>query len=52
MRIKLLSSAIDDLYAGRLLYENQAEGVGTYFFDSLFSDIGSLALYAGIHPII
>ncbi len=52
MRIKLLSSAIDDLYAGRLFYENQAEGVGAYFFDSLFSDIDSLALYAGIHPII
>ena len=52
MRIKVLSSAIDDLYAGRLFYENQAEGVGTYFFDSLFSDIDSLVLYAGIHPII
>jgi len=52
MRIKLLSSAIDDLYAGRLFYEIQAEGVGAYFFDSLFSDIDSLALYAGIHPII
>jgi hypothetical protein len=52
MRIKVLSSAIDDLYAGRLFYENQAEGVGSYFFDSLFSDIDSLALYAGIHPII
>jgi len=32
MRIKLLSSAIDDLYAGRLFYEIQAEGVGAYFF--------------------
>ena len=51
MRIKVLSSAIDDLYAGRFFYENQAEGVGTYFFDSLFSDIDSLVLYAGIHPI-
>ena len=28
----------------------QAEGVSAYFFDSLFSDIDSLALYAGIHP--
>jgi hypothetical protein len=52
MRIKVLSSAIDDLYSGRLFYENQAEGVGVYFFDSLFSDIDSLALYAGIHSII
>lgn len=49
MRIKILSSAVEDLHAGRLFYETQAEGVGTYFFDSLFSDIDSLALYAGIH---
>ena len=50
MRIKILSSAVDDLHAGRLFYEKYGEGVGEYFFDSLFSDIDSLALYAGIHP--
>jgi plasmid stabilization system protein ParE len=50
MRIRILSSAVGDLHAGRLFYEEQAEGVGAYFFDSLFSDIDSLALYAGIHP--
>jgi plasmid stabilization system protein ParE len=50
MRIRVLSSAVADLHAGRLFYEEQAEGVGDYFFDSLFSDIDSLALYAGIHP--
>lgn len=49
MRIRILSSAVEDIHAGRLFYENQAEGVGAYFFDSLFSDIDSLALYAGIH---
>jgi len=50
MRIKILSSAVDDQHAGRLFYEKHGEGVGEYFFDSLFSDIDSLALYAGIHP--
>jgi len=50
MRIKLLSSAIEDLYEGRLFYERQGEGLGEYFFNSLFSDIDSLTLYAGIHP--
>lgn len=50
MRIKILSSAVEDLHIGRLFYEEQAEGIGAYFFDSLFSDIDSLALYAGIHP--
>lgn len=49
MKIKILSSAVDDLYVGRLFYEKQGEGLGDYFFDSLFSDIDSLLLYAGIH---
>ncbi len=50
MRIKILSSAVEDLHAGRLFYEKQGEGVGAYFFDAVFSDIDSLVLYAGIHP--
>ncbi len=49
MRIKILSSAREDLHTGRLFYEAQGEGLGEYFFDSLFSDIDSLVLYAGIH---
>ena len=48
--LKLLFSAIEDLYAGRVFYERQGEGLGEYFYDSLFSDIDSLRLYAGIHP--
>lgn len=49
MKIKILSSAVEDLHAGRLFYEMQAEGVGDYFFDALFSDIDSLVLFAGVH---
>ncbi len=49
MRIKILSSALDDLIEGRLFYEKQGEEIGDYFLDSLFSDIDSLALYGGIH---
>ena len=49
MKIKILSSAIGDLRAGRSFYERQGEGLGEYFFDSLFSDIDSLVLYAGVH---
>ncbi len=49
MRIKLLSTALEDLSKGRLFYEKQGEGLGEYFFDSLFSDIDSLVLYGGIH---
>jgi len=50
MRIKVLSSAVEDLHAGRLFYEKQGEGLGVYFLDSLFSDIDSVVLYGGIHP--
>ncbi|MFA5043081.1 MAG: type II toxin-antitoxin system RelE/ParE family toxin [Kiritimatiellia bacterium] len=49
MRIKILCAAVEDMHAGRLFYEKQGQGLGEYFFDSLFSDIDSLALYAGIH---
>ena len=49
MKIKLLQSAFDDLARGRDFYEWQADGIGQYFLDSLFSDIDSLVLFAGIH---
>jgi len=49
MKIRILSSAYNDLKAGRKFYEKQGEGLGEYFFDSLFSDIDSLMLYGGIH---
>lgn len=49
MRVKILSAAVEDIHSGRLFYEKQGEGVGSYFVDSLFSDIDSLAIYAGIH---
>ena len=50
MKIELLTSAMNDLTHRRIFYENHGEGLGDYFFNSLFSDIDSLALYAGIHP--
>jgi len=31
-------------------YERQQEGLGNYFLESLFSDIESLRLFAGVHP--
>lgn len=49
MKMTILSSALDDLQKGRLFYERQGEGVGEYFFDTVFAGIDSLALYAGIH---
>jgi hypothetical protein len=49
MRVRILTSALADLTSGRAFYEAQGEGWGEYFFDSVFSDIDSLALYGGIH---
>jgi hypothetical protein len=50
MNLRILPSAIEDLSDGFGFYENQLEGLGDYFLESLFSDIESLNLYAGIHP--
>jgi plasmid stabilization system protein ParE len=51
MKLRLLRSAIDDLAEGRSFYDLQQPGLGDYFFDSVFSDIDSLELQAGIHPL-
>lgn len=51
MKIKILEAASQDLMEGYWFYENQQVGLGAYFLNSLFSDIDSLTIYAGIHPI-
>jgi len=51
MRVRILESASDDLVEGWSFYERQGENLGEYFLDSLFSDIDSLQLYAGMHSI-
>ena len=33
----------------RNFYENQLQGIGSYFWDSVLADIESLKLYGGIH---
>jgi hypothetical protein len=50
MTVLILPSARDDLSKGFDFYERQEEGLGNYFQESLFSDIESLRLYAGIAP--
>lgn len=51
MRIEILESARDDLRLGHAFYEQQRPGLGNYFLDSLSSDIESLLLSAGMHPV-
>lgn len=51
MKIRILSSAAQDLIDGYRFYETQEAGLGNYFLDSLCADVDSLLLYAGIHPV-
>lgn len=50
MIIRISDAAKLDLLEGYQFYENQEENIGAYFLDSLYSDIDSLKLFAGIHP--
>lgn len=52
MKIKILPSALADLDRGRVFYARQNESIGDYFLDSLFADIDSLEIYAGIHMTV
>ena len=52
MRIKILSTAEIDLEEGYQFYESQSDGLGTYFLDTLYSDIDSLAYFAGMHRVV
>jgi len=49
MRIEVLEDATSDLADGYRFYDRQSEGLGEYFLDSIWSDIQSLRVYAGIH---
>ncbi len=51
MIIKILQSAKQDLLEGYDFYERQKNGIGSYFLETLFADIESLKLFAGIHSI-
>lgn len=41
----------EDLNEGRVFYDSSEKGIGDYFYDTLVSDIESLWLYSGIHPV-
>ena len=49
MRVQVLEEATADLADGFRFYEQQVDGLGDYFLDSLWSDILSLRLYGGVH---
>lgn len=49
MRIELLEEAETDLLDAYNFYQKQNPSLGQYFLDTLFSEIDSLMLYAGVH---
>jgi len=51
MKIKILPSACQDLIDGYWFYEKQSPGLGSYFKDTLLSDIDSLSIFGGIHTV-
>lgn len=51
MKVLVLDEATADLADGYHFYEKQADGLGEYFLDSLWSDIESLRLFGGIHAV-
>ena len=51
VKIRILDAAAQDLIDGFRFYEIQEAGLGQYFLDSLFADVDSLLVYAGIHPV-
>ena len=51
MKIQILDEARQDLVNGFRFYEAQSPGFGDYFLDSLFADIDSLQIYAGVHSM-
>ena len=51
MKVRVLRSALDDLSDGRRFYDERVQGIGSYFFDSLFSEIDSLSLFGGVHRV-
>ena len=46
MRLEILDKAEDDLVDGYRFYEAREPGLGTYFLQSLYSDIESLRFCA------
>lgn len=49
--MELLDEAEQDMIDGYRFYEMKDQGLGDYFLNSLFSEIDSLRLYAGIHSV-
>jgi hypothetical protein len=52
VKVKILDAAETDLEGGYRFYERQSASLGSYFLDSLYSDIDSLSYFGGIHRVV
>lgn len=52
MRVELRAEARRDLVEGALFYEQQRDGLGDYFTDRLFEDLGRFETEASIHATV
>ena len=51
MTVVVLEDAAEDMESGRRFYESHEPGIGDYFIESILSDLSSLVLYSGMHPV-
>jgi len=47
--VVVLDEVTNDLTDGKLFYDENEFGIGTYFQDSIIADVESLFIYAGVH---
>ena len=52
MQVEILEQAEQDLEEGHAFYDSQQVGLGDYFLDSMYAEIDSLMIYAGIHRVV
>jgi hypothetical protein len=52
VQVEILEQAEQDLAEGHAFYDCQQVGLGDYFLDSMFAEIDSLMIYAGIHRVV
>jgi plasmid stabilization system protein ParE len=52
MKVRVLRPALEDLVSARIFYESREPGLGSYFIETLFSEIDALVFHAGIHRVV
>ena len=52
MIVRILDAAERDIEEGFRFYEKKLPALGSYFLDSIYSDIDSLSYFGGIHSLV